>query len=188
MKSGWRHNECVQRIERVFSHAHRILFDACRRLPSRGRLIPQRRVRTSSAMGTAVARGSQPRKVRRKKKKERKRRRRISERKEKKREKKACKVGSRVGAPSWGAMLLTDFAYTSFSLLHGSVFDQSNGIFSTTRVLDGRDPGDIGHFLVAIRQWKPPTVKTIGKEKKERNTRGVKSVVSVSAGGLLSNI
>lgn len=35
-----------------------------------------------------------------KKKKERKRRRRISERKEKKREKKACKVGSRVGAPS----------------------------------------------------------------------------------------
>jgi len=71
-------------------------------------------------------------------------------------------------------MLLTDFAYTSFSLLHGSVFDQSNGIFSTTRVLDGRDPGDIGHFLVAIRQWKPPTVKTIGKEKKERNTRGVK--------------
>lgn len=71
-------------------------------------------------------------------------------------------------------MLLTDFAYTSFSLLHGSVFDQSNGIFSTTRVLDGRDPGDIGHFLVAIRQWKPPTVKTTGKEKEERNTRGVK--------------
>lgn len=71
MKSGWRHNECVQRIERVFSHAHRILFDACRRLPLRERLIPQRRVRTSSAMGTAVAWGSQPRKVRRKKKRER---------------------------------------------------------------------------------------------------------------------
>jgi hypothetical protein len=63
-------------------------------------------------------------------------------------------------------MLLTDFAYISFSLLHGSVFDQSNGTFSTTRLLDGRDPGDIGHFLVAIRQWKPPTVKTTGKEKK----------------------
>lgn len=83
-------------------------------------------------------------------------------------------------------MLLTDFAYTSFSLLHGSVFDQSNGIFSTTRVLDGRDPGDIGHFLVAIRQWKPPTVKTTEKkEKKERNTRGVK-VLSVFAGGATS--
>lgn len=68
-------------------------------------------------------------------------------------------------------MLLTDFAYRSFSLLHGSVSDQSNGIFSTTRVLDGRDPGDIGHFLVAIRQWKPPTVKTIGKKKKKREIR-----------------
>lgn len=66
------------------------------------------------------------------------------------------------------------FAYTSFSLLHGGVFDQSNGIFSTTRLVVGRDSGDIGHFLVAIRQWKPPTVKTISvKKKKERNTRGV---------------
>lgn len=64
------------------------------------------------------------------------------------------------------------FAYRSFfSLLHGSVFDQSNGTFSTTRVLDGRDPGDIGHFLVAIRQRKPPTVKTIGKKKKRREIR-----------------
>lgn len=82
-------------------------------------------------------------------------------------------------------MLLTDFAYTSFSLLHGSVFDQSNGIFSTTRVLDGRDPGDIGHFLVAIRQWKPPTVKTTGKEKKREKYERSQSVVSVSvcAGG-----
>lgn len=60
------------------------------------------------------------------------------------------------------------FAYVSFSLLHDSVSDQSNGIFSTTRVLDGRDPGDIGHFLVAIRQRKPPTVKTTGKEKEKR--------------------
>lgn len=66
-------------------------------------------------------------------------------------------------------MLLTDFTYVS--LLHGSVFDQSNGIFSTTRVLDGRDPGDIGHFLVAIRQRKPPTVKTTGKKKRERCER-----------------
>lgn len=80
------------------------------------------------------------------------------------------------------------FAYTSFSLLHGSVFDQSNGIFSTTRVLDGRDPGDIGHFLVAIRQWKPPTVKTTGKEKRERNTRGVKVVCLCLAAGLLSSV
>lgn len=65
------------------------------------------------------------------------------------------------------------FAYTSFSLLHGGVFDQSNGIFSTTRLVVGRDSGDIGHFLVAIRQWKPPTVKTIGKEKKrEKYDRG----------------
>ena len=62
------------------------------------------------------------------------------------------------------------------SLLHGSVFDQFNGIFSTTRVLDGRDPGDIGHFLVAIRQWKPPTVKTTGKEKKKRQMREGQSV------------
>lgn len=82
----------------------------------------------------------------------------------------SCQVESRVRAPSRGAMLLTDFTYVS--LLHGSVFDQSNGIFSTTRVLDGRDPGDIGHFLVAIRQWKPPTVKTTGKEKKEKDARG----------------
>lgn len=87
----------------------------------------------------------------------------------------SCKVESRVGAPREGPCFLLISLNTSFSLLHGSVFDQSNGIFSTTRVLDGRDSGDIGHFLVAIRQWKPPTVKnTTDKEKKERNTRGVK--------------
>lgn len=87
-------------------------------------------------------------------------------------------------------MLLTDFACTAFSLLHDSVFDQCNGIFSTTRVLEGRDPGDIGHFLVAIRQWKPPTVKTTGKRKrKERNTRGVKKCcLCVSAGFLTFSI
>lgn len=56
------------------------------------------------------------------------------------------------------------------------MFDQFNGIFSTTRVLDGRDSGDIGHFLVAIRQWKPPTVKTTGKEKKKRQMRESQSV------------
>lgn len=69
------------------------------------------------------------------------------------------------------------------SLLHGSVFDQFNGIFSTTRVLDGRDPGDIGHFLVAIRQWKPPTVKTTGKEKKRDRCERVK----VSSNGELDS-
>lgn len=36
---GWRHNECVQRIERVFFHAH--LFDAHRRLPLRETVHPQ---------------------------------------------------------------------------------------------------------------------------------------------------
>jgi len=60
-------------------------------------------------------------------------------------------------------MLLTDFAYTSFSLLHGSVFDQSNGIFSTTRVLDGRDPGDIGHFLVATVKKKKREIREESK-------------------------
>jgi len=66
--SGWRHNECVQRIERVFSHAHQILFDAYRWLPLRGRIIPEHRVGwVHSAIGTVVAWGSQVRKVRRKK-------------------------------------------------------------------------------------------------------------------------
>lgn len=73
-----------------------------------------------------------------------------------------------------GPCFLLIFIYVS--LLHGSVFDQFNGIFSTTRVLDGRDSGDIGHFLVAIRQWKPPTVKTTGKEKKKRQMREGQSV------------
>lgn len=44
--------------------------------------------------------------------------------------------------------------------LHGSVLDQGNGTFAATRFLYGRHPGDVGHFLVAIRQWEPPPVKT----------------------------
>lgn len=54
------------------------------------------------------------------------------------------------------------------ALLHGGMLDQFNGILSTTRVLNGRDTGDIGHFLIAIRQWEPPTVKTITVRKKTR--------------------
>lgn len=63
------HNECVQRIERVFFHAHRVLFDARRRHSLTRRFIPEH-YRPSSGMGTAVARGSQARKVRKKKRKE----------------------------------------------------------------------------------------------------------------------
>lgn len=53
--------------------------------------------------------------------------------------------------------------------LHGGMFDQFNGILSATRVLYCRNTRDIGHFLVAIGQWEPPTVKTInGRRKKTR--------------------
>lgn len=172
-----------------FSHADRVLFDAHRDFP-----YETTHPRTeNSAMDIGASSGKSGRKRKKSKngrqwEKERKKRLKESIEKKERRKKKSCKVESRVGgAPSWGAMLLTDFAYTSFSLLHGSVFDQSNGIFS--RLLDGRDPGDIGHFLVAIRQWKPPTVKTTGKRKKKRKIREKsQSCVSLSSGELLSRM
>lgn len=64
---------------------------------------------------------------------------------------------------------ILNFSSLSWFSLHGGMFDQLNGILSTTRVLDRRYTGHIGHFLVAIRQWEPPTVKTNIAEKRKGN-------------------
>lgn len=117
--SGWRHSECVQRIERVFSHAHRVPFWCASKLPLRDGSSPKRhRASFSGRMPPSLreVRRKEKEKLHGEKKSEGKKvRQRWKRRGKKLREEKktSCKVESRVEAPSWGAMLLTDF-----SLIH----------------------------------------------------------------------